>query len=63
VETHLILVAKWTHLALARVATDPRKLADAAALAGLAEAATASGHYVTAIGHWLAAVRLLAPAT
>jgi hypothetical protein len=61
VETHLVLTAKARYLELARAATNGRRLADAAALAQLAEAAAAERDNRLAIGHWVAAVRLLAP--
>src|SRR5262249_33941799 len=65
VETGLILSAKSTYLLLVQTAgssqADLRKLADAAALAQLADTAMASGSRLAAIGYWTQAIRLLAP--
>ena len=63
VEKRLVLAAKWTALTLSATTTDAQKLATVAALGQLADAALASGNYVTAIGKWLEAVRLLVQLT
>jgi hypothetical protein len=63
VEARLVLAAKWTAITLSGTTTDAQKLAAVALLGQLADAAMASGDYVTAVAKWLEAVRLLTQLT
>jgi hypothetical protein len=68
VEDGLILTAKSTYLSLVQAvsqgnpgAATQQKLADAAALATLADGTMAAADRVAAIGYWTQAIRVLAP--